>query len=301
MRAWLIHNLHSLRTAFDRLTGTPLASLFTILVIGIALSLPAGLYLALVNLQKVSGVVNTDTEITLFLKIDTSPDQARTLANTLQKRPDIRAVRFIDRQDGLRQLQESGLGDIAAGLPGNPLPHTLLVTLREQGTAELEGLATELAKLPQVDRVNLDAEWAQRLTALMGLGRDVVVMLAVLLGLALAAITGNTIRLQIYAKRDEIEVARLIGATDRFIRRSFLYFGAIQGLFGGIAAWLLISMATLLMQDSVSRLAASYGSSFLITGLSWQESGILLATSTLLGLLGAYLAVGHTLRSLHIP
>lgn len=301
MRAWLIHNLHSLRTAFDRLTGTPLASLFTILVIGIALSLPTGLYLALVNFQKVSGVVNTDTEITLFLKIDTSPDQARTLAHTLQKRPDIRAVRFIDREDGLRQLQESGLGDIAAGLPGNPLPHTLLVTPREQGTAEVEGLATELAKLPQVDRVNLNAEWAQRLSALMGLGRDVVVMLAVLLGLALAAITGNTIRLQIYAQRDEIEVARLIGATDRFIRRSFLYFGAIQGLSGGIAAWLLISMATLLMQDSVSRLAASYGSSFLITGLSWQESGILLATSTLLGLLGAYLAVGHTLRSLHIP
>lgn len=301
MRAWLVHNLHSLRTAFDRLTGTPLASLFTILVIGIALSLPTGLYLALVNLQKVSGVVNTDTEITLFLKIGTSPDQARTLANTLQKRPDIRAVRFIDREDGLRQLQESGLGDIAAGLPSNPLPHTLLVAPREQGTAELEGLATELAKLPQVDRVNLDAEWAQRLSALMGLGRDVVVMLAVLLGLALTAITGNTIRLQIYAQRDEIEVARLIGATDRFIRRSFLYFGAIQGLSGGIAAWLLISMATLLMQDSVSRLAASYGSSFLITGLSWQESGILLATSTLLGLLGAYLAVGHTLRSLHIP
>ncbi|MGQ9862744.1 MAG: permease-like cell division protein FtsX [Thiobacillaceae bacterium] len=301
MRAWLIHNLHSLRTAFDRLTGTPLASLFTILVIGIALSLPTGLYLALVNLQKLSGVVNTDTEITLFLKIDTNPDQARTLANTLQKRPDIRAVRFIDREDGLRQLQESGLGDIAAGLPGNPLPHTLLVAPREQGTAELEGLATELAKLPQVDRVNLDAEWAHRLSALMGLGRDVVVMLAVLLGLALAAITGNTIRLQIYAQRDEIEVARLIGATDRFIRRSFLYFGAIQGLFGGIAAWLLISMATLLMQDSVSRLAASYGSSFLITGLGWQEIGILLATSTLLGLLGAYLAVGHTLRSLHIP
>lgn len=300
MRAWLIHNLHSLRTAFDRLTGTPLASLFTILVIGVALSLPTGLYLVLANLQKVSGVVDTDTEISLFLKLDTSAEQARTLSNTLQKRADIRAVRLIDREEGLRQLQASGLGDIAAGLPSNPLPHTLLVTPRELGSAELEGLATELAKLQQVDRVSLDAEWARRLSALMGLGRDVVVMLAVLLGLALAAITGNTIRLQIYAQRDEIEVARLIGATDRFIRRSFLYFGAIQGLCGGIAAWLLISIAALLMQDSVSQLAASYGSSFLIAGLTWQESGMLLATSTLLGLLGAYLAVGHTLRSLNI-
>ncbi len=301
MRAWLIQNLHSLRTALDRLTATPMASLFTILVIGVALSLPTGLYLLLANLQKISGVVNTETEISLFLKLDTSPEQARTLSNTLQKRPDIRAVRFIDREEGLRQLQANGLGDITAGLPGNPLPHTLVVTPRAPDAAGLESLAAELAKLQQVDRVHMDAEWARRLSALMGLGRDLVAMLAVLLGLALAAITGNTIRLQIYAQRDEIEVARLIGATDRFIRRSFLYFGAIQGLSGGIAAWLLISLAALLVQDSVSQLAASYGTSFLIAGLTWQESGILLATSTLLGLLGAYLAVGHTLRSLNIP
>jgi cell division transport system permease protein len=301
MRAWLTHNLHSLRTAFDRLISTPLASLFTILVIGVALSLPTGLYLALANLQKVSGVVDTATEITLFLKLDTRLEQAHALAKDLQRRSDIGAVRFIDREEALRQLQDSGLGDIAAGLPGNPLPHTLLVTPDKQGAAELEGLASELAQLPQVDRVNMDAEWSRRLSALMGLGRDVVVMLAVLLGLALAAITGNTIRLQIYAQRDEIEVARLIGATDRFIRRSFLYFGAIQGLLGGIAAWLLIRIAALLMQNSVSQLAASYGTSFIIAGLTWQESGILLAASTLLGLMGAYLAVGHTMRSLNIP
>lgn len=301
MKTWLTHHLHSLRTAVGRLTGTPLASLFTILVIGIALSLPTGLYLALANLQRVAGALGSETEITLFLKVDTGTEQAHALARSLEQRDDIRAVRFIDREEGLRKLQDSGLNDVIAGLPGNPLPHTLLVTPREQGAAGLEGLASQLAKLPQVDRVNLDAEWARRLSALMGLGRDVVAMLAVLLGLALAAITGNTIRLQIYAQRDEIEVARLIGATDRFIRRSFLYFGAIQGLSGGIAAWLLTSMAALLMQDSVSRLAASYGSSFLIAGLSWQDSGILLATSSLLGLLGAYLAVGHTLRSLNIP
>lgn len=301
MRAWLAHNLHSLRTALDRLTATPLASLFTILVIGIALSLPAGLYLALANLQKVAGVVDTDPQLTLFLKFDISSDQAQALANTLRKRADIRNVRFIDREDGLRQLKESGLGDIVAGLPSNPLPHALLVIPRAQEKAALERLAAELTNLPQVDRVNLDTEWTQRLSALMSLGRDFVVMLAVLLGLALATITGNTIRLQIYANRDEIEVARLIGATDRFIRRSFLYFGAIQGLLGGLAAWLLTTVAVISLQDSVSQLAASYGASFLIAGLSWQEIGMLLSSSTLLGLLGAYLAVGHTLRSLNIP
>lgn len=300
MKAWLTHNLHSLHTAFDRLSGTPLASLFTILVIGVALSLPAGLYLVLANLQKVSGLVSTESEISVFLKLDVRPDDARTLAGTLQKRPEIRAVRFIDREEALRQLQTSGLHDIAAGLPENPLPHTLLLTPQELDPAGLEALSEELAKLPQVDHVSLDADWARRISALMDLGRDVVVMLAVLLGLALAAITGNTIRLQIYAQRDEIEVARLIGATDRFIRRSFLYFGAVQGLCGGIAAWLLLSLAVFLMQDSVSQLAASYGTSFPISGLNWEEGVILLTTSTLLGLLGAYFAVGHTLRSLEV-
>jgi cell division transport system permease protein len=301
MKAWLTHHLHSLRTAIDRLTGAPLASLFTILVIGVALSLPTGLYLSLANLQKVAGAVPTETEITLFLKLDTRTEQARDLADGLQKRPDVAAVRFIDREEALRQLQDGGLGEVTAGLAENPLPHTLLVAPRAQDPALLDRLAAELAKLPLVDRVSLDTDWAQRLTALMDLGRDVVTVLAVLLGLALAAITGNTIRLQIYAQRDEIEVARLIGATDRFIRRSFLYFGALQGLLGGLAAWLLISLLAALMQDSVSRLAASYGTHYVIAGLGWQEGGILLAASTLLGLLGAYLAVGHTLRSLDIP
>ncbi len=301
MRAWLTHHLHSLRTAFARLAGTPFATLFTILVIGVALSLPTGLYLALANLQKVAGMVNTEAEISLFLKRDIRPDEAQRLSRSLQAQTGIRAVRFIDREEGLRQLQESGLGDIAAGLPDNPLPHTLVVTPHELDAADLERLAKELAALPQVEQINLDTDWARRLSALMGLGRDIVLMLAVLLGVALAAITGNTIRLQIYAQRDEIEVARLIGATDRFIRRSFLYFGALQGLAGGIAAWLFLLVAAFVMQDSVSQLAASYGTRFVVTGLTWQEGGVLLATSTLLGLLGAYVAVGHTLRSLNIP
>ncbi len=301
MKAWLNHSLHSLCTALDRLARAPLASLFTILVMGVSLSLPAGLYLILANLQRAAGLIHTDTEMSLFLKPEVTAEEARKLAAQLGQRPGLARVRFVHRDEALQQLEAAGLQGVAAGLPDNPLPHTLVLVPRATETVALESLATELRKLPQVEGINLDTDWVRRLAALMDLGRDVVLMLAVLLGLALAAITGNTIRLQIYAQRDEIEVARLIGATDRFIRRPFLYFGALQGLAGGIAAWLLLGLATLRLQESVARLAASYGSQYAIHGLTWQEGALLIAVSTVLGLAGAYFAVGYTLRSLRIP
>ncbi len=301
MRAWLSHNLHSLKIALDRFRAAPLAALFTVMVIGVALSLPAGLYLVLTNLKQVAGGIQTDTEITLFLKTGAEAEAARTLAQTLRKRDDVRSVRFIHRQQGLQRLEEAGLGDITAGLPDNPLPHALLITPRDPSPRALERLSAELKALPDVDQINLDTDWAKRLAGMMRLGREAIGLLALLLGFALTAITGNTIRLQIYAQRDEIEVARLIGATDRFIRRPFLYFGAIQGLAGGVAAWGLITLSAWAIQGSVSHLAASYGTHYLVTGLTWQEAGALLATSTLLGLVGAYFAVGHTMRSLNIP
>lgn len=298
MSAWVDHNLHSLRVALKRITDTPLASLITILVIAVALSLPAGLYLLLVNVQRLAGDVPTEAELSLFLKAEIGSEQGRKLAAKLATRPEVQSVRFIDRDEALTQLTVAGLGEVAAGLPANPLPHTLVVLARDPDPASLERLRETLAALPEVERVNLDTDWARRLTALLKLGRDLVTLLAILLGLALTAITGNTIRLQIYAQRDEIEVARLIGATDRFIRRPFLYFGAIQGLAGGVAAWLLLGLVALLLEDSVARLAASYGTTFRLTGLTGPESAALFAASTLFGLLGAYFAVGHTLRGL---
>lgn len=301
MSAWVDHNLHSLRVAVKRMTAAPLASLFTILVIAVALSLPAGLYLLLKNVQRLAGNAPTEAQLSLFLKTEVGRDQGRLLAETLATRPEVRSVRFIDRDEALAQLAAAGLGEVAASLPANPLPHTLVVIARDPSPASLERLRETFAQLPEVEQINLDTDWARRLSALLDLGRDLIAMLAVLLGLALAAIIGNTIRLQIYAQRDEIEVARLIGATDRFIRRPFLYFGAIQGLAGGLAAWLLLAAAALLLEESVARLAASYGTSFSLSGLSGHEAVSMLGASTLLGLVGAYFAVGYTLRGLERP
>ncbi len=298
MRAWLAHNLHSLRAALDGLRNAPLANLFTVLVIGIALSLPTGLYLALSNLQQIAGDIGSQAELSVFLKAGTEDAEGRKLAEALAAREDIQTARFVDRKEGLERLQQAGLGDISAGLPDNPLPHAILLTPREVAPEVLEALAADLGKMDAVDRVSLDAEWVKRLAALMRLGEDLVGMLAVLLGLALAAITGNTIRLQIYARREEIEVARLIGATDRFIRRPFLYYGALQGLAGGLAAWFIVSLAVIALQDSAAQLATSYGSRYFISALSLSDSGLLLSASTLLGFAGAYFAVSQALRQI---
>jgi cell division transport system permease protein len=298
MKAWLAHHLQSLRTAAARFRAAPLATLFTVLVIGIAVALPAGLYALLLNLDRAAGGARPLPELTLFLKADVGAEQGARFAAALKNDADVADTRFISRDDGIRKLEAMGLGDIAAGLPDNPLPHSIIVTPATGEPERLEALRERLAGDTVVERVMLDAAWIKRLDALLGLGRDLVFLLAVLLGLALAAITANTIRLQIYAQRDEIEVAQLIGATDRFIRRPFLYFGAIQGVSGGLAGWCIVMLAGLSLQAGVAAVAAAYGVDFRLAGFGLGELLPLLAISAALGWLGAYFAVSRALREM---
>lgn len=295
MKAWLAHHLHSLKIAAEQFRAAPVATLFTILVIGVAVSLPAGLYVLLSNLERAAGGVKPQAEVTAFFKaVDEA--KARALVASLKKRVDVADVQFVSKTDGIKRLESAGLAEVTLGLPENPLPHTLVLTPKEATPEALEALAAEVKGNPDIERVLVDTDWIKRLAALMQLGRDLVGMLIVILGVALAAITANTIRLQIYAQEDAIEVARLIGATDRFIRRPFLYFGGIQGLVGGLAGWLLVIAGGLLLESSVAQVAAAYGSQFLLAGPSLQETGLLLLFSSMLGWLGAYFAVGRALR-----
>lgn len=298
MKVWFTHHWHSLKLALQRLGEAPFAAAFSILVIGVALSLPVGLYVTLNNVQRLAGQTPTDPEITVFLKVGIDETEARKLADTLKSRPGVTAVRFISREEGLNSLREGGLSDLLAGLENNPLPHALSLTPKNADAEAMETLASEIRKRADVDRVTLDSDWAKRLSALMHFGATLVWMLAGVLGLALAAITGNTIRLQIYALRQEIEVSRLIGATDRFIRRPFLYYGALQGLLGGLAGWAMIFGARLGLSGHVDQLAAAYGTRFPLHGLGAIETLAMLGAATLLGLIGAYLAVNHSLRQL---
>lgn len=296
MKAWLTHHLHSLKIAAERFRDAPLATLLTILVIGIAVAMPSGLYVLLSNLDRAAGGVKPEVELTLFVKAEVPERESRALAETLTKHAAIARVSFVSKAEGIHKLEAAGLADITAGLPENPLPDSLIITPKDSTPAALEALNSHLKGLESTHQVVMDSDWIKRLAALMDLGENLVLLLAALFGLALAAITANTIRLQIYAQKDEIEVAQLIGATDRFIRRPFLYYGGIQGLIGGMAGWLIILLGGYFIESSVAQVAAAYGASFSLSSLSPTELIPLLGLSALLGWLGAYFSVNQALR-----
>lgn len=292
------HHRDSARVAWQRLRQAPVASLFSILVIGIALALPAGLYLLVDNLQRAAGGLATQAEMTVFLKQDIDTESGQAMAQALERLRGVRTVRFVDRAVGLAEMERAGLDDILAVLQNNPLPHALVIQPTRADAAVLDKLEQDLRARPEVDEIARASEWTRRIDALIRFGNTLAAMLGALLGLAMAAITGNTIRLQIYALREEIEVSRLIGATDRFIRRPFLFFGLYQGLLGGAAAWLLTFVAAFALNLSVGEFAHSYGSAFVLTPLDALSSLALLAGAGLLGLVGAWLSVEYTLRRL---
>lgn len=295
--SWLRAQLTALKTALFRFWHTPLASLFALLAIGVAISLPAGLYLGLANLAALAGNLPTQPEISLYISHDASQEQARQLKQALTGRKDIKNARYVSRDSALKNLAETGgLSDITAGLDANPLPDAWVLTPAEPDPAALERLRTDLEKLPGVAEVNLDSQWAARLQAALHIGRTLVGLLAGLFALALMAISGNAIRTQILARRDEIEVSRLIGASDRYIRRSFLYHGTLQGLLGGLMALLILVLLVAALQGPVAGLATLYASPFQIAFLGLPDQGLILLLAALAGWTGAWLAVSRTLR-----
>ena len=295
MRHALAQNIGVLRRMF----ASPLAGFLNILVIGIALSLPAGMYVLLQNAQGLVAQLSGTPQISLFMNTDTKTDDVDKLRKQLEQHPAIARVEFVARAQALEQLKQStGLADVIGGLQQNPLPDAFIVYPKPSAAQSLDELRVELAKLPKVELAQLDSAWAYKLEALLKFGRMVVLILASLLSLALVAITFNTIRLQILTQRDEIEVAQLIGATNSFIRRPFLYFGATQGLLGGIMAWLIITISLLLLNHQLNTLAQLYASQFVLHPLSPGDSLTLLLFSMYLGWLGAWLSVARHLSQI---
>lgn len=292
-----------MRHAFAQIAGVlrrmfeyKLAGSINILVIGIALSLPAGMYVLLQNAQGLVTQISGTPQISLFLDMDAKTDDADNLGKQLAHHPAIASVEFVARTQALEQLKQStGYADVIGGLNRNPLPDAFIVHPKPGTAQSLDALRIELAKLPIVEHAQLDSAWAYKLEALLKFGRMLALILAALLSLALVAVTFNTIRLQILTQREEIEVAKLIGATNGFIRRPFLYFGALQGLLGGIAAWLIISLGLLLLNWQLSALSELYASQFALHPLSPGDSLTLLLFSMYLGWLGAWLSVARHL------
>lgn len=296
MKTWLSQHVRALGMTLGQFLRSPLASLFNVGVIGVALALPAGFYVGIVNLQSLSHRLAAAPQLSVFLALDAARADIAQIEDRLRQHPEVQKFRYVSREQALADMKAgSGLGDVMSGLTQNPLPDAFIVDARDGAAQSLEKLRDEFARWPKVAHVQLDAAWAKRLEAVLKLGQLAVLMLTSLLAFALVAITFNTIRLQILTRREEIEVAKLIGATDTFIRRPFLYFGTLQGLAGGLAAWGLIWAGIYLLNNGLADLSQLYGTSFQLHHLNPADSLGLLLFSAGLGWFGAWMSVGRHL------
>lgn len=300
-KAYGEHHLQSLLDSLGRLTRNPVASAMTVAVIGIALALPAGLHVVLKNIQTLSAGWENAAQISLFLRKDLREERLRTLISELKAMPEVAVVSYVSPDQALAEFQRlSGFGDAVNALQQNPLPGVLIVqpALAASAPAAVEGLLQRLRGHPDVELAQLDMEWVKRLYAMMEIARRGVAVLASVLALAVLLIVGNTIRLAIQNRRDEIEVQKLIGATDAFIRRPFLYSGFWHGLLGAVIAWLLVNISLWALSAPVERLSSLYDSRFELGGLGWGTTLYLMLCGILLGFIGAWLAVDRHLRTI---
>ena len=291
MTIFFAQHLAALRNALRRLTSSPLNTLLSLVVIGIALALPSAGWVVLENLRSVSGSASGVQQVSIFMTTEASKHEVGEIESRLRENHPGN-WRFISRDEALKRLQSNeGMAEIIASLPANPLPDAFVVEPADTRPESLEQLAKAFSAWPKVAHVQLDSAWVKRFDAFLRIGKLSVTLLAGLFAAALVAVTFNTIRLQILAQASEIEVAKLIGATDSFIRRPFHYFGALQGALGGLFAALLVSAGGLLLAVPVSEVVALYGGNFVLHGLSQGSIAALAAIGAALGWVGAQLSV----------
>jgi cell division transport system permease protein len=296
MKTWLRQHRQAIAAAFGKLAAQKPAAMLNALVIGIALSLPAGGYALLSSLRTVSLGTALEPQLSVFLRADTTRAAADALGARLKGDARVSAVRFVSREQALKELQATeGLAEVVAALSRNPLPDAFVLRPKVADAAQLDALAKELLALPGVAHVQLDSAWARRLGALAGTARLAIALLATLLAFGLVAITFNTIRLQILTQRAEIEISKLIGATDAFIRRPLFYLGALQGFGGGLLALAILAGSLAALNVGVADLAASYGSGFRLAFPAPGDALAILLFSAGLGWLGAFLSVSKYL------
>ena len=295
---WVTRHLQSMLAALGRLLRRPLSTLLTTLVIAVALALPAGLWLVVKNARAATGDLATAVQVTAYMKVGTPIARADQLARQLRERPEVASVRVIPAEQALKEFREySGFGSALDALTDNPLPHALVVQPRveQRDGGTIEELRASLAGTPDVDTVQADAEWARRLAALLDVLRTLFMAAAALLAVGVLAVIGNTIRLEIGARREEIEVTKLVGGSDAFVRRPFLYAGLLQGLFGGLLALGLVALVMAAVEGPIARLTALYGGRFRLAGLSPEEMGVVLLVGAALGLAGAWIGAARHL------
>ena len=296
-----LHKENSFQTLLDILRQ-PTNSLMTILVLAIALALPSAFYLFMSNAKAVSQSWDGGVKMALYLDDSASEQQAQELLNQLNLRPEFDQVTFVSKDDALVEFKEySGIGDAITYLDENPLPTsiTLKPTDSFANPKALEALANELAQLPLVDKAKLDSDWIKKYNSILDISEQIATFVSLMLALGVLLIVGNTIRLAILNRREEIQVIKLVGATDAFIRRPFLYTGLWYGLIAALLAALMVNIVFVLLKQSTSQLAQLYSSEFSLLGLAPGFTLSLLLIGSLLGLIGAWVSVRKHLKDIN--
>jgi cell division transport system permease protein len=294
MSLWLSQHQQPLKLVIGRMRNNLMATLLMFCVIGVTLCLPAILYTVVDNLSRLTGGVESKPQISLFLKLDAS--NKTEIEAQLRKHADVASFEFVSKDDAWSKMQQDkNTADAAASLEKNPLPDAFYITPKNISPDNMGHLQAEMQKWNGVELAQVDANWVKRLDTILKLGKKAVFVLVVLLGFALITVIGNTIRLQIMTQREEIEVSKLIGATNPFIRRPFLYAGVLYGLGGGLAALIILTFVTMLFNFSVTEIADLYASNFRLQLPSGLSILVLLVSATGLGWLGSYFAVNRTL------
>ena len=296
--SWLLRHVQSLLASAGHLARAPIATLFTVIVMGMALALPLGLDVLVRNVRNATGDFSGAIGISVYLKTNVSESRAQQLLKNTRERAGVRGAHLITATEALAQFRkQSGFGAALDALEDNPLPHVLAITpaAGSSDPAAIENLRRYLQSWPEVEIVQLDGDWVARFNAILALLRRLLLLAAGLLGLGVVAVVGNTIRLEIQNRRAEIEVTKLVGGSNAFVRRPFLYTGALYGLLGGLCAFVVVAVALWLLAPFAQRLAQTYGSTFALQGPALRDLGILLGAGTLLGWVGAWLAAGRHL------
>ena len=298
LRRWLLDHARVLVATLGRLSREPVSTFLTAAVIGITLALPAGLHVLVQNISAISYSWEGSLQASLFLEETVTPERGRALVKELQQRQDVSKASYISREQSMVEFRElSGFGealDLLADL--NPLPAVIVVTpRRDLAQDRMQALMSALAALPEVEVAKLDQKWLDRLYAILGIVERAVLIIAAMLALAVMVTVGNTIRLEIEARREEIIVMKLIGAPDSFIRRPFLYTGLWYGLGGGLVAWLFVQGAMYALAGPARRLAGLYESSYTLVGLTPGATALVLVAGVTLGVLGSAWTVGRHL------
>jgi cell division transport system permease protein len=298
VRTWALRHVSTCVGALGRLAQQPFANLMTVLVIAVTLALPAAMHLIIKNARSISGNLENALDFSVYLTTNTTLAEAKNLARIIEQRADVESVVFVSAEEGLEDFKKhSGFGSALDHLAANPLPHTLVVRPSGANTAQsMNLLHEELSNLPETDLVQVDTEWVQRFLAILDMLQRAIAMGGVLLGIAIVVIIGNTIRLDIQNRREEIEVTKLIGASNAFVRRPFLYTGLWYGLGGGLLALGLVAYGLYALEGPITRLAGLYNSGFRALGLDLQESLAIVGVGVLLGLTGSWIAAARHMR-----